>query len=86
MELKRVWSNEWPTESGWYWFYGNPFAYNHGGRAANLPDALYAAYSHVNIDTGNAYIVTGEIIMYRSSCRGVWQPMVTPELPKVENV
>jgi hypothetical protein len=71
------WTSEWPTELGWYWFYGDPYSKN--------PDPKHVLLHPVKVNQGaNALIyVTGNSFMYKSEAsKGLWKPMIVPEEPK----
>lgn len=76
------WSKIWPTESGWYWFYGNPWARNNGTGAAKRPNELYMVKVHVNEINGQVFCNLGGGLMYAREAVGVWQPTIVPELPE----
>ena len=75
--MSEAWSREWPTEPGWYWFYGFPFGKGRYGeqlprlvpinvqRASN--DWIYSAISH--------------FLYKEEGAEGLWTPMVIPDLP-----
>lgn len=73
---KPAWSEEWPTEPGWYWFYGWMTAYG----KQNFPRTLYPVQAKVGLH--GIHLVTGCDFIYRSDAEGWWLPLVPPELPE----
>ena len=71
-----TWTDKWPTEIGWYWFWGQP---HYGLR--DLPAQLYSV--EVHMAGGLSVYITDGSIMYRGGGGwGTWGPAVLPELPK----
>jgi hypothetical protein len=73
---KAEWSPEWPTESGYYWFYGKK--YGMGDNRLHLVQILD------KIDaTCKAGVTDGHLIYNdgMNPAKGVWQPADLPDLP-----
>ncbi len=81
------WTRDWPTEPGWYWFYG--WAYGRITRANGNPEAprLEAAQVH-QAGSGSGqhlmHIRTGQFMYKSEGAIGLWLPMDVPELPELE--
>lgn len=68
------WKKEWPTKSGFYWFYGWAFQL-----WKKHPRELY--YVQVlKISNGFLYITNG-YDLDKSEAEGRWQPVILPKLP-----
>lgn len=70
------WVKEWPTEPGWYWFYG--LRYSREQPELNPVQVWRAG------DGNNAYVVRGSFLYKSEGAEGVWQPMALPDLPGEE--
>lgn len=69
------WSREWPTESGWYWFYGVL------SKSADTPRLKPVQVRR----TGNGhmfYVIAGGFAYQQEGARGYWLPAVVPDLPE----
>ncbi len=78
MEMEK-WTHEWPTEIGWYWFYGDP----HG----KYPKTRHVKLQPVSVHQGanSPVYVVGAAFMYQSSASaGLWTKMIVPDIPKEE--
>ena len=75
---KVMWTNEWPTEPGYYWFYGQLFR-----DRSNSADEFHfiRVYETAN---GRIVCVTGGYLLSRESGAGVWCPVGFPDLPAEE--
>ena len=71
-----MWTQEWPTEPGWYWFYGQCFR-NWTGEWC--PRLYYVTARRCS--NGMVYTTDGHF-MYEEEAQGWWQPAVLPELPE----
>ncbi len=67
------WSENFPTEPGWYWFYGRRF------RGKYVP-TLMPVHAVKSANDHNICLTMGAVI-YRSEAEGLWLPMTLPELP-----
>lgn len=78
-----AWSSEWPTDPGYYWFYGCPYGLNDG--KFHLSIALVESSDDggliVRIGGGLPYTCAASAIGNQSCEFGVWHPVVMPELP-----
>jgi hypothetical protein len=74
------WSEEWPTEPGRYWFYGyrSGFAFSAGDGPR-----LFAAKSRPTVATTTdlTIIAEGLLVSRATGARGLWLPLIEPELP-----
>ena len=74
-EASTIWSKEWPTEPGWYWFYGDPFNKAKHWIRLNTVKIVQTSKSIALICNGN--------FMYKQEASdGFWTPIIIPELPK----
>ncbi len=76
-EGKPLWSKDWPTEPGYYWFYGWCWR---GWRDDHTPELHYV---EVALDsTGKPmYITNGHFLYKAEGADGFWLPVKLPELP-----
>ena len=69
------WTEEWPTEPGRYWFWGQS---DYGMRG--LPARLYSVVVH-KADRGPVYVADGSFMYRGGGGWGVWCRAVLPEPP-----
>lgn len=71
------WTTEWPTEPGWYWFYGRLSA------IATRMDASPRLYSVLVRKGSNhfAYIAEGSFVYQEEGAVGKWIAADVPEIP-----
>jgi hypothetical protein len=69
-----AWSDTFPQEEGWYWFFGHDFGPKHE------IIRLHTVKVH-RIQNGYSHICDGHFI-YASEAVGVWLPMTLPEFPR----
>lgn len=67
------WPTEWPTEPGWYWFYGRRSAFTE--QSELFPTRVFKASNSV------VYVASGGFIYQEEGATGIWQLMTLPELP-----
>ena len=68
------WTSKWPTEPGYYWFYG--WCFNDRDGPANLH------YVEVfKIANGIARVTDGHFLYEREGGEGIWRPVELPEIP-----
>lgn len=72
------WSEDWPTEPGYYWFYGWCFRAWHGTR--NEPPKLHFVQVR-RIANGLALVTDGHFLYKAEGGEGLWAPATLPELP-----
>jgi hypothetical protein len=82
--MNYTWTENWPTEPGWYWFYGFRFSFE-----CNWPNAMERIAKPelhvVQVIKGNnctVYVCSGAFLYKDEGARGVWQRVLEPELPK----
>jgi hypothetical protein len=78
--MEAAWSSEWPTESGYYWFYGYRDAQGKRydekkGENAEGP-LLYTA-----LVRGPKLVVCAGSFLFRDGAEGLWYPLSVPTLP-----
>lgn len=71
------WSPEWPTEPGWYWFYGKRFR-------SSDKDELHPVQVYGTASPDVKCYAAGSAFIYEESATGLWLPLETPELPEEE--
>lgn len=78
---KPIWSKEWPTEPGYYWFYGWTWCDKSFRITNNKPPKPH--FVEVNKTSGQSLIyVTKGNFMYKSERHiGLWTPAFPPEAP-----
>ncbi len=76
-----TWTTDWPTEPGWYWFYGWAF-----GLVEDHPPKLHA----VNVAAGNSddvmRIIDGNFMWKTEGHQGIFTPMRNVTLPAWKDV
>ena len=73
---KDDWTKEWPTERGWYWFYGQTSKMVWDMRPEYIPVKVRKDGTGKPICVGN-----GHFLYKAEGARGLWTPMVTPTPP-----
>jgi hypothetical protein len=78
-----LWSSKWPTENGFYFFYGWPYGYLKRGKAHRQ---LYTAKVTIcnGTQSGCFIHVDGNPIYRHDGAQGVWLRIPTPDLPEVK--
>jgi hypothetical protein len=71
-----AWTEVWPTEPGWWWYYGT--------WTRNDFDARLSAVK-IRKGAGDAvfYVADGANLWRSEGAFGVWLPLVPPEIPRV---
>ncbi len=77
MEIKKQWTEEFPTEPGFYWFYGYLYGHKFGPEFA-LIEVLKASNNNM------AYIAHGKIVYKKDVVLPHFQKADLPELPVLE--
>lgn len=72
-----AWSSEWPTEPGWYWFYGN-YA---GERASGMKPMLRPMEAR-QISNGIMYIGWGTFLYKHEFGTAQFLPLTEPQPPE----
>ena len=69
-----IWTTEWPTQEGLYWFYGYRFCYR------EQPPNLWL----VRVRTGNNCVVYASegAFIFIQEAEGVWAPVIIPDVPQ----
>lgn len=70
------WTDEWPIEPGWYWFWGQP---HYGLR--NLDSELYSVRVY-ETSTDLAFVAGGDFMYRGGGGWGLWCPAILPDLPE----
>ena len=78
-ESEIVWTLDWPTEPGDYWFYGWSF-----GCFGEKPKMHLAECR--KISSGVIYIINGHFMWRNRGHVGRWTPTVFPEAPYVDDL
>lgn len=69
------WTWDWPTESGWYWFYGWLSVF--GQRDRDVPKTLHL------VQVKGKFAVSGSQFVSRGEgSRGQWTPAILPQTPE----
>lgn len=68
------WTDNWPSISGFYWFYGKRFANDTDNR-------LFMSRVHRKDNGDCIYICDGNFLYKSEGAEGVWKPIEKPELP-----
>ena len=74
--MKVEWSKEWPTERGYYWFYGDI--------DENDPQFFKLDFAEVCGEKGDIVAYIGERIFLqkgKSGINGFWAPVEFPDIP-----
>ncbi len=76
MKTNTTWTKEWPTERGWYWFYGQT------SRILWDMEPRYVPVRVFKDGTGKPVYAGGGQFLYKAEgMRGLWTPMVMPTPP-----
>lgn len=70
-----MWTKEWPTEPGWYWFYGHQWRAMYDEASELVPIKVERC--------SNAWLYgAGSHFLYKAEgARGLWTPAIMPDLP-----
>lgn len=71
-----MWTYDWPTAPGYYWFYGYPH-----GSAYYDPYIVFVKVSEGR--TEQLHFVGGGHFMYKSESFGVWMPARVPAISEL---
>lgn len=66
------WTTDWPTEPGWYWFYGHKY----GDERVSV-----GVVQVRKISTGVSLVLDGNFMFLQEKHRGVFQRIATPVVP-----
>lgn len=74
--MDQTWSKVWPTEPGWFWFYGSLFH--------NSPKKIVPVEVVRDRSAKLVYIATGTFL-YKSETSGTsfWLPLRVPDPPRI---
>lgn len=72
-EKNNMWIGEWPTEPGWYWFYGFDFK----PKFKDEVPRLHMVHA-IRISNGMAYICDGHFIYKSEAGKGFFHPADPP--------
>lgn len=75
LETPAPWSDQWPTEHGWYWFYGRR------SRFADRDDLFPIQVRETSIMGSYVYISGGTLVYAEEGARGKWQKIDLPQNP-----
>ena len=79
--MKSEWARKWPTELGWYWFYGDP----HSKKSGDKFKRLYPVKVN-KIINGLSCVVEGHYMFKSEASDGLWTKMIVPEKPEENNL
>lgn len=69
-----MWTSEWPTEQGYYWFYGWCFCHRDRPPGFHCVEVYRTAI-------GFRYATGGHFLYETEGASGIWQPVKLPNLP-----
>lgn len=72
-----TWTTEWPTEPGFYWFYGWPYR-----DREREPEWCFVRVSQI-ANKKPMYATNGHVMYKSDGGTGKWLPVVLPEAPEV---
>ena len=72
-----MWTKEWPTEAGFYWFYG--FLWYRYYRDGDKPELV--SVEVIPVSNGIMYVAHGSFIYESEKHMGFWRKADLPELP-----
>jgi len=78
-ETKPVWSKKWPTEEGFYWFYGYPYGQNQ----LDDPEWMFVKVRTIG-NSSFIYIANGQFLYKSEGAVGFFTPVKLPVLPSLE--
>ena len=73
------WTKEWPTEPGYYWFYGRRFRTIHLKQEAN---STYFVEVFISSNKSPVYICSGNFLSKGEEAEGWWTRAELPDPPK----
>ena len=76
MKIKAIWTEEWPTARGWYWFYGQT-----SRMMWDMMPEYMSVRVHLDARYKPVYVANGRFLHKAEGARGLWTSMVTPEPP-----
>lgn len=74
------WTAEWPTEEGWYWFYGKRF----GSSSTKMLQPVEVILAGRGDTSHLVYINSGNFMYKQEGARGLWMPLAPPPVPEEE--
>ena len=72
-----MWTKQWPTEPGFYWFYGWPFRDREHKPELHFVDVW-------KVINGITFVTQGFFLYKEEGADGYWMPAELPELPEME--
>jgi hypothetical protein len=78
--METIWTSEWPTEGGWYWFHGwtSTFDMQCNPKRTHLVEVREIAQGKI------CYITEGRFLYQTGGAYGLWQPAIIPDSPEEE--
>lgn len=82
-----MWSHDWPTEPGLFWFYGWRFGRGRefGGHKEE-PELCLVEIGETAVKGVFMYVTHGHFLYREEGATGLWQKTILPELPDLEEV
>lgn len=77
---KVIWTQEWPTEPGYYWFYGRRFSTRN--RCSDLPSEMSFVEVFMSAEESPVYICNGNFLYKREATKGWWTRAELPDPPE----
>jgi len=77
-KMMTTWTKEWPTERGWYWFYGQTSKIVWDMEPEYLPVWVYTPLC---VGGPAFYVGGGRFLWKAKGARGLWTPMIMPTPP-----
>ncbi len=72
-----MWTNEWPDQEGWYWFFGDPF----GKMSKDRKGPFTLPTQAVKSGDGLVFICNGNFLYSEESGAALWAEMEMPVEP-----
>ena len=79
----KKWTTEFPTEEGYYWFYGYRFGKDRGFGKKNKPELMFTEVREVA--NGMMYVANGNFMFPNEVEEPHFQKVELPEFPKMED-
>ena len=76
---KVEWTQEWPKEPGYYWFYGRRFRTTHLKQEDN---SIYFVEVFISSNKSPVYICSGNFLSKGGGAEGWWTRAELPDPPK----
>jgi len=82
---KNTWTKHWPTEPGYYWFYGWCFSYDYDVRTRQKPYPIKHYFVEARkVSNGVLYVTDGHFLSKAEGALGIWCVAELPAPPSMD--